>query len=568
MRQIIKRILSALLAMLMLFSVAIFGGCGPKTPETPVDPGNGSADDSTDDPVDTPPETPVVERKTYSSVILVGIDGMGAYLDLVDTPNIDRIFADGLATRDCLTETPTISAQCWGSMLTGVVPTRHGFTNDIVENTPSDPNAKYPTIFKNIKEQLPEATLAAFCHWTPIYDGIIEHNLGVVNKAGNDESIKNETVNYLETTLPTFLFLQLDEVDAAGHSSGYGSQAHLDAIARLDGYVGEIYDALQKREDAEDVLFIVATDHGGFGTSHGGQSNEERYVFFGVAGETIAQNSDVTMRVVDIPAIVAYALNIEGSEAWNAQLPVGIFADNMTPDRRSDYHVPVEGERETPEEGDARHISNYLDEGKLRGYLTFDCTIQDDAYGLVTKINGKETYSKGILGEAFHMYSSGSVSCPELEFGTDSFSIACWIQVPSTGKDPVIYGNKDWNNGKLSGFVLSSRSIDFKFNVGDGSNRQDMEYAYPEDHEDRWFHTVLVVDREENRIYMYVNFQMIGDVAISDALISDSFDSGMPFTIGADGKNNYQIQGKIDDFIVYGDAMTPDEVASLGEYYQ
>ncbi len=505
-----------------------------------------------------------VKRKTYKSVILIGIDGAGAFVNMTETPNMDKIFGDGVFT-ECLTATPTISAQCWGSMLTGVTPTMHGHTNDTAAGVPSDDNAKYPTVFKTIKEQLPDAALAAFCNWTPIYDGIIEHNLGVTNKNGNDSAIKNQTVEYLKTTLPAFMFLQLDEVDAAGHSSGYGSKAHLDTITRLDGYVGEIYDALKESGNIDDVLFMAVTDHGGFGTGHGGQTDEERYVFCAASGETVAQSDSIDMTVTDIPAIVAYALGIEANENWVAHLPAGMFKDNMTPESKPVFKAPVAGVKETPQKGSEGHISDFLDESKIKGLFTFDKTPKAD--GLTTKVTGSELYYDGIYGQSLILTGSNYVSCEDLKFGTDSFSIACWVNLASTVSDPVIFSNKDWGNGKLNGFVLSSRQNDFKFNVGDNGNRMDVEYAYPESHVDNWFHIILVADRQAERIYMYVNFELIGDSAIPDELKGDSFDSSLPFNIGADGKGGYAVKGNIDDLIIYEDAMTKTEVEKLSEYY-
>ena len=69
---------------------------------------------------------------TYKHVILVGIDGAGNFYRKTDAPNIKRMFEEGAGTDECLTSIPTISAECWGSMLIGVEPTVHGLTNDIV----------------------------------------------------------------------------------------------------------------------------------------------------------------------------------------------------------------------------------------------------------------------------------------------------------------------------------------------------------------------------------------------------------------------------------------------------
>ena len=62
---------------------------------------------------------------TYQRVLIVGIDGMGAFNRFADTPNIDRVFARGAVTHTALAAKPTISTACWTTMLTGAIPEVH-----------------------------------------------------------------------------------------------------------------------------------------------------------------------------------------------------------------------------------------------------------------------------------------------------------------------------------------------------------------------------------------------------------------------------------------------------------
>ncbi len=70
-------------------------------------------------------------KKQTKRVILFGIDGAGTFFEQAETPNIDRIFKEGAVSNRTLTELPSISAECWGSMLHGVDCTMHGLTNSI-----------------------------------------------------------------------------------------------------------------------------------------------------------------------------------------------------------------------------------------------------------------------------------------------------------------------------------------------------------------------------------------------------------------------------------------------------
>ena len=59
--------------------------------------------------------------RKYSHVIVVGVDGAGSRFKDADTPNFDHIFENSAVTYNALSSKPTISAECWGSTLIGVV---------------------------------------------------------------------------------------------------------------------------------------------------------------------------------------------------------------------------------------------------------------------------------------------------------------------------------------------------------------------------------------------------------------------------------------------------------------
>ena len=58
-----------------------------------------------------------MQKKPYSHVIVVGIDGAGSFIKDADTPNFDRIFGKGAVTYGGYASFPSISAECWGSKL-------------------------------------------------------------------------------------------------------------------------------------------------------------------------------------------------------------------------------------------------------------------------------------------------------------------------------------------------------------------------------------------------------------------------------------------------------------------
>ena len=313
----LKKLLSLSLALLTVAgTVSCTGNTSSGKETTPADPGTLP---------ETVPETePAPERVTYKHVIIIGIDGAGNFHKDCDTPNMDEIFlGNGAWTDFCRASTPSISAQCWGSMLLGVKPSVHKLTNDII-GSKEYKNADYPTIFKLVREAHPDAELGAFCNWYPISDGIIERDLDVTTDRGEDDVLTGKICSYINLKKPELLFIQFDSVDHAGHSATYGSKTYLKALETVDGCVGEIYNAIKSAGILDDTLLIITADHGGLGTSHGGSSDAEMNTFFGAVGKSVNPTSDLTMTGRDLASIVCYALGVEGNEKWDSYIPANL----------------------------------------------------------------------------------------------------------------------------------------------------------------------------------------------------------------------------------------------------
>lgn len=280
--------------------------------------------------------------KRYEHVIIFGIDGGGSFLREADTPNMDRIFANGAKTYRAYASKPSISAECWGSMLIGVSPAVHGLTNSIVSEKIYPTDSIYPSVYRRIREYYPDAVLGAFCDWSPIIHGIVESNVGVTTMSARDNDLIPHITDYIRKEKPTFLFIHSDSVDGAGHGNGYGTPAHLAQIHTVDGYIGEVYDAVREAGIADDTLFCVICDHGGtcdpregggFGGGHGGWSDGEKYITFAAAGHGVASGEIEEMNIRDTAAIVLYALGIPAPDftldGWTSQLPTGLFEEEV-----------------------------------------------------------------------------------------------------------------------------------------------------------------------------------------------------------------------------------------------
>ena len=267
----------------------------------------------------------------YDHVFIIGIDGLGATFDKVDSPNFDRIFNDNAYRHDAITEHITTSAQNWGSILTGVPYDVHGFTNDWCENHERGSDAGNNTIFYYARQAFPDAQLVSFNNWSAINHGIIENDLGVkkINR-GTDPLVTDAVVHYFERgNAPKLMFVQLDAVDHAAHTYGGFSKQYYSAAEKADVYLGDIYDAIEAKGLMENSLFIVVADHGETQNGHGGTTKEESSAILAVAGHSVnAVELNANVHNRDVSAIALYALGIEQPEQFVSTVPAELFGES------------------------------------------------------------------------------------------------------------------------------------------------------------------------------------------------------------------------------------------------
>ena len=268
----------------------------------------------------------------YDRVFIIGVDGAGRFFEEANTPNFDRIFADGAVDYTARAETVTISAQNWGSILTGVSHLKHLLSNPVADDFERKSTTLYPTIFTYARRAFPDAELASFVNWEPINHGIVEKDIGV-NKVsiGDDGALTDAICEYFsEGNAPKIFFNQFDSVDHIGHDLGSKAPEYISQIETVDGYIGRIYDTLEENGLLENGLFIVVADHGHtISGGHGGFTMRETNATVAVKGKTVVPGSalDKDTRNRDVAAIALYALGIERPACMTARLPANLFED-------------------------------------------------------------------------------------------------------------------------------------------------------------------------------------------------------------------------------------------------
>ncbi|CAG8508698.1 16070_t:CDS:2 [Funneliformis mosseae] len=286
----------------------------------------------------------------YKRVILLALDGLGTVYKKVHTPNLDSFTFLGSEVR---AQFPTNSAENWGSILHGVIPSKHGLTNDKVGLKPYDEKSPYPSIFKLLKQNHDERKLASFVSWGSINTGIIELSvnmdkyspeinenifirfwlwikLKILSNSSFDPYVVSKVTNYIldpQNNDVEFLFIHLVDVDEHGHAHGWGSKNYLNQMIMMDSQIGEILKAIETAGWSEDSLVIATTDHGGVNHGHGGKSDDETLVFMGLKCNGFNKWKVLKEKItnMDCASIILNALGCEIPSWFDAKLPSGFF---------------------------------------------------------------------------------------------------------------------------------------------------------------------------------------------------------------------------------------------------
>ena len=511
--------------------------------------------------------------KHAKRVVLFGIDGAGAFFSRTSTPNMDRIFARGAVCSRAVTEIPSISAQCWGSMLHGVECGWHGLTNSLVGQQRYPADSPYPSVFRAVREAMPQAKLASFCDWDPINYGIIEEGLDVYKYHAPDHLLVEPAIEYIENNDFTLLFFHFDSVDGAGHRFGYGTQEHLAAITKNDAYIGRVVDAIARRGWLEDTVVMVEADHGGtpnfgYGGHHGGATDGEKYVSFFAAGANVCQCSLTDMLVRDTSPAILHALGIPQPASWTGRVPGGMFPD-VPEDLPRPVGLPPVGidleRKPMAEKGEFLNRFGYL-EPLL--YLPFE---SDGEFPANTAARGKLYRVEGIAGQGMRFEDGGLTMDNPLS--EDRFTVMFWIHADRwlSHESCIVVAAGDTCS-------RVDRNPGLSMEVGGNYVRvcrkgpMDempfmMDMTCPADVAGKWTHVAFIQDRENCRFGISVNFEQPEYWGVPENM--DLSQTGELY-IGRDDREKVVrgLSAVLDDFCVCQKALTEDDLARLKEYYR
>lgn len=287
--------------------------------------------------------------------LMVIVDGIPAdLLERTPHPNLRKIAAEGGYTRAYVggekggySQTPTISAVSYNSMLTGTWVNKHNVWNNAI----AEPNYRYPTIFRLVRSLDPAKKLGIYSTWTDnrtklLGEGLAQtgglqldfkvdgfeldkekfpHDAASEYIHKIDEEVVRQAAVSLRQDAPDLSWVYLQYTDDVGHALG-DSEKMQAAIGKMDKQMGDLYQAIQYREQqhGEAWLMVVVTDHGRdilSGKNHGGQTQRERTSWIVTNGKDLNDYFSVyTPAMVDIFPTVARYLGVKVPERYSYEL--------------------------------------------------------------------------------------------------------------------------------------------------------------------------------------------------------------------------------------------------------
>lgn len=240
-----------------------------------------------------PPKRPLPE---VEHVVIVSIDGLRPdRLLLADTPTLHALVRGGAYTFWAKTTAVSITLPSHTSMVTGVVPDRHGITwnYDLPLREPVYP--RVPTVMEMAtRAGYVTAMIAGKTKFDTLNKpGTITHAF-VPTGACNNETVATEAEKIILAFKPALTFVHFPDVDAVGHAKGWGSPEQFQKIAETDRQLARVLAALDQAGIRGSTVVIVTADHGGAGLSHGAEDARSRHIPWIANGPGVRKFADLT----------------------------------------------------------------------------------------------------------------------------------------------------------------------------------------------------------------------------------------------------------------------------------
>lgn len=271
-------------------------------------------------------------------IVIISIDGLRPDRALLaNMPAMRSMLRDGTYTFWAKTTAMAITLPSHVSMLTGVIPQKHGilWNEELPLAKPYYP--KVPTVLEMAtKVGYETAMIAGKAKFHALNKpGTITYVYVATEEKDTNQEVVNEAVKILEAHKPALTFIHFADVDTVGHAKGWGSREQLAAIEKTDTQLAEIFAALDRAQLRSSSVVLLTADHGGAGLTHVPDDPRSRHIPWIVVGPGVRKNFDLTQ----IAALEVRTEDTCATTCWLLGLPQMPYFDGK-PVREAFEAVP------------------------------------------------------------------------------------------------------------------------------------------------------------------------------------------------------------------------------------
>ncbi|HEX2853155.1 MAG TPA: ectonucleotide pyrophosphatase/phosphodiesterase [Opitutaceae bacterium] len=281
----------------------------------------------------TPPQRPFPE---VEHVVIISIDGLRPDRALLaDMPTLRGMLRAGAYTFWARTTAVSVTLPSHTSMVTGVIPGKHGieWNRDLPLSEPVYPNV--PTVMEMAtRAGYVTAMVAGKSKFSTLNKpGTITHTYIPTGVKGDNDEVVVEVTKIIEAHKPQLLFLHFPDVDTVGHKYGWGSAEQLAQIEKTDTQLAKFFAALDRAGIRQSTVVILSADHGGAGLTHGAEDFRSRHIPWIATGPATRKFFDLTqirpleVRTEDTCATACWLLGLplpayfDGKPVYEAFVP-------------------------------------------------------------------------------------------------------------------------------------------------------------------------------------------------------------------------------------------------------
>ena len=385
--------------------------------------------------------TSLIRGGLTKKVLLIGVDGLSSTrLGEFNLPNYDRLIADGLyEDGTTVNSLPSLSGPGWSDILCGVNRAKHGVRNNSFTGSNYNQWPNFLERLEGINSSLNTAAVVSWYRFDHIFDnsGIDAYHRPSGDSATVlDEEVRDIAKDILANDNPDAIFVYFYNVDKQGHAHGGSSNQYRDAAETIDGYIGDLIDAVESRPafNDENWLIMISSDHGHKdGGGHGGNSNHEMSVYMVMSGPNVLFSiNGATDNTYFAPTAMTHVLGYFDSE-WNLDgQVVGV------PISKASNPSPADGAGPT---GTSEILSWNQGSDMVSQFVYFGTDPKPDA-GELKNYQTSSSYNTGTLNTNTTYYWRIDTNTPN---GTVTGDV--WSFTTTSGNDLISYWRFDDGSG-------------------------------------------------------------------------------------------------------------------------